>query len=356
VGQSYNDNINLAPRRQEVGGFITTITPALELTANTPRLTAALTYDPEALIFDSGTFPPEFQERLLGVASAKILPERLFLDTRASIDQAYLTPTGPIGPTTLTTNPNLQQVSAVSATPYLLERLGPYADSETRYLFSYVTVSGHTIAPEEISECLQKFTSGEAFGRLSWAATGDYTHRDLIGDGLIDDGMYRSKLGGDYERQANRFAAEILMPPTRFENGQSGGQAETLRKLQSALETAGVEFIAENGGGPGVRLKKRAFLVTDGGLHHQLAASGNFGQVIRRNYPVAIGNRMGHAETEVATVVGCLCTPLDLLADKVELPVAEVGDLVVVFQSGAYGLSASPVNFLSHPLPVEVLV
>ena len=98
------------------------------------------------------------------------------------------------------------------------------------------------------------------------------------------------------------------------------------------------------------------FLVTDGGLHHQLAASGNFGQVIRRNYPVAIGNRMAQDAEETASVVGCLCTPLDLLADKSLLPRAEIGDLVVVFQSGAYGLTASPINFLSHPVPPEVLV
>jgi diaminopimelate decarboxylase len=98
------------------------------------------------------------------------------------------------------------------------------------------------------------------------------------------------------------------------------------------------------------------FLITDGGLHHQLAASGNFGQVIRRNYPVAVGNRMAEPASETASVVGCLCTPLDLLADKAELPHAEVGDFVVVFLSGAYGLTASPINFLSHPLPLEVLV
>jgi diaminopimelate decarboxylase len=100
----------------------------------------------------------------------------------------------------------------------------------------------------------------------------------------------------------------------------------------------------------------QVFLVTDGGLHHQLAASGNFGQVIRRNYPLAIGNKMGATPTETASVVGCLCTPLDLLGDRCDLPVGEVGDLVVVFQSGAYGLTASPTAFLSHPAPVEVLV
>ncbi|MDQ3260246.1 MAG: pyridoxal-dependent decarboxylase, exosortase A system-associated [Pseudomonadota bacterium] len=100
----------------------------------------------------------------------------------------------------------------------------------------------------------------------------------------------------------------------------------------------------------------QVFLVTDGGLHHHLAASGNFGQVIRKNYPVVIGNRMGQTETEVASVVGPLCTPLDLLGDKMELSRADIGDLVAVFQSGAYGLTASPTAFLSHPAPFEVLV
>ncbi len=98
------------------------------------------------------------------------------------------------------------------------------------------------------------------------------------------------------------------------------------------------------------------FLVTNGGLHHHLAASGNFGQIIRKNYPVAIGNRIGSSEMEVASVVGPLCTPLDLLADKMELARAERGDLVVVFQSGAYGFTASPHLFLGHPSPTEMLV
>ena len=100
----------------------------------------------------------------------------------------------------------------------------------------------------------------------------------------------------------------------------------------------------------------QVFLVCDGGLHHHLSASGNFGQVIRKNYPVEIGNRAGSARRELASVVGPLCTPLDLLADRMDLAAAEPGDLAVVFQSGAYGLTASPTQFLSHPAPLEVLV
>lgn len=100
----------------------------------------------------------------------------------------------------------------------------------------------------------------------------------------------------------------------------------------------------------------QVFLVCDGGLNHHLSASGNFGQVIRKNYPVAIGNKMDAAEREIVSVVGPLCTPLDLLADRMELARAEPGDLVVIYQSGAYGASASPQAFLGHPPVAEVLV
>ena len=98
------------------------------------------------------------------------------------------------------------------------------------------------------------------------------------------------------------------------------------------------------------------YLVTDGGLHHQLAASGNFGTVVRRNYPVAIATRFGAPVEEEANVVGCLCTPLDRLADKGGFPRAEVGDLVAVFCAGAYGASASPAMFLGQGPAAELLV
>lgn len=102
--------------------------------------------------------------------------------------------------------------------------------------------------------------------------------------------------------------------------------------------------------------RDRTFLITDGGLHHHLAASGNFGQVLRRNFPVAIANRQTQAPTERCDIVGCLCTPLDRIADDVLLPEARIGDFVVVFQSGAYGRSASPRDFLGHPDAIEMLV
>jgi diaminopimelate decarboxylase len=143
--------------------------------------------------------------------------------------------------------------------------------------------------------------------------------------------------------------------------------ANTLAKRPKIL--ADTEFAIELGrwlvGEAGVYLTRivdrkesrgKTFLVTDGGLQHQLAASGNFGQLLRRNYPVAIASRFGAEPEEEATVTGCLCTPLDLLADEAMLPKAEVGDLVAIFCAGAYGLSASPQEFLLQPRARELLV
>jgi diaminopimelate decarboxylase len=134
-------------------------------------------------------------------------------------------------------------------------------------------------------------------------------------------------------------------------------------------ELAGTEFAVELGrylvGEAGVYLAQivdrkeshgQLFLVTDGGLHHQLAASGNFGTVVRRNYPAAIATQFGAEPVEEASVVGCLCTPLDRLADQAMLPRADVGDLIAIFCAGAYGASASPSAFLGQGPAREVLV
>lgn len=100
----------------------------------------------------------------------------------------------------------------------------------------------------------------------------------------------------------------------------------------------------------------KKFLIVDGGLHHHLTASGNLGQVIKRHFPIALLNKLTEPPSETVDVVGPLCTPLDALARNITLPFAEVGDLIGVFQSGAYARSASPLGFLSHPAPPEVWV
>ena len=104
------------------------------------------------------------------------------------------------------------------------------------------------------------------------------------------------------------------------------------------------------------RSRGETFLVIDGGLHHQLAASGNFGGVIRRNYPAAIATRFDAPADEVIHLAGCLCTPLDRLGDALALPRAEPGDLVALFCAGAYGASASPAQFLGHGPARELLI
>jgi diaminopimelate decarboxylase len=102
--------------------------------------------------------------------------------------------------------------------------------------------------------------------------------------------------------------------------------------------------------------RNQLFLITDGGMHHHLAASGNFGQgLLRRPFPITTLNRLDEP-LEKVNVVGPLCTPLDTFGNQILVPRAEVGDLVGVMNSGAYGFTASPLSFLSHRPPVEITV
>ncbi|MEH3047669.1 pyridoxal-dependent decarboxylase, exosortase A system-associated [Sphingomonas adhaesiva] len=171
----------------------------------------------------------------------------------------------------------------------------------------------------------------------------------------------RVNLGGGFG--IPHFAGDRALDVERI------GAALSQALAASPLTAAGTAYAIELGrwlvGEAGVYLTRvvdrkesrgETFVVVDGGLHHQLAASGNFGTVVRRNYPVAAAGRMGEEATDEASVVGCLCTPLDRLADRVALPPVAEGELVAVFIAGAYGLSASPAAFLGHPVPAEVVL
>jgi diaminopimelate decarboxylase len=98
------------------------------------------------------------------------------------------------------------------------------------------------------------------------------------------------------------------------------------------------------------------YAVMDGGMNHHITATGNFGQVFRKAFPMLVLNRLQQPCDASLTVVGPCCTPLDVLGQKLELPNVSRGDLIGVFYSGAYGYSASSLNFLSHPTPAEALV
>jgi diaminopimelate decarboxylase len=147
------------------------------------------------------------------------------------------------------------------------------------------------------------------------------------------------------------------------------GLAALFALVESDPGFSGTHFLVEPGrflvGEAGLYLARvsdikvsrgKKFLILDGGMNHHLAASGNLGQTIKRNYPVALANKLDSPAEELVDVVGPLCTPLDTLARNVALPKAEIGDLFAIFQSGAYGRSASPLGFLSHPAPAEILV
>lgn len=175
VGETFTDNVNLAPRGSRVWDFITTVSPGLALAGQTAKLQVGLIYDPQEVLYARSTPSNALQQRLLGTGTAEVLHDLLFFDTSASISQAFVRPTGAVGPTTLTTNNNLQTVYAFNASPYLRQHWSSYANAETRYRYTTTSTSGSGIAAQDTNELRQTVLGGEVFGRLGWQAVADYT-------------------------------------------------------------------------------------------------------------------------------------------------------------------------------------
>lgn len=229
---------------------------------------------------------------------------------------------------------------------------------------------------EEVPSLLGKLASADLdFLGFHVFAGSQNLHSDILCEALSRNVELLLELSGKYGQSVRYLNLGGGFGIPYFEKDRALDLVPVGKRLAELVETAirpalpDAKIVIELGrylvGEAGVYVTKvvdrkvsrgRVYLVVDGGLHHQLAASGNFGQVIRRNYPIVIGNKMKKLERETVSVVGCLCTPLDLLGDNVCLPPADVGDLVVIFQAGAYGLTASPTAFLGHPVPPEVLV
>ncbi len=197
--------------------------------------------------------------------------------------------------------------------------------------------------PESVIEAQQKTfalartLAEHAPGPLSWLNIGGGLGIPYFpGDKALELDAIGANLAELLEQYPEFQQTEIVLELGRYLVGEAGVYVcEIIDKKTSRGET---------------------FLIANGGMHHHLSVSGNFGQVIRKNYPVCIGNRVEADEMETVSVVGPLCTPLDILASKMSLPSAGPGDLLVVFQSGAYGYTASPHLFLGHPPPHQILV
>jgi diaminopimelate decarboxylase len=158
-------------------------------------------------------------------------------------------------------------------------------------------------------------------------------------DRELDSGSLRASLAAimvEVRKESCFSGTQFIIEPGRFLVGEAG------------IYIARVNDIKVSRG--------KKFVILDGGMNHHLAASGNLGQVIKRNFPVTVVNKLDHRQTEVVDLVGPLCTPLDTLARNVKIPAVSIGDLIGVFQSGAYGRTSSPSGFLSHPVPGEVWI
>ncbi len=225
------------------------------------------------------------------------------------------------------------------------ELLATIADADLEFLGFHIFAGSQNLDAEIIAEAQRK--SVELVVRLAPYCPGPVRYLNLGG------GFGIPYFEGDRPLALERVGENLAELIETVVSPQLGATPVTIELGRYMVGEAGIYVtrVVDK-----KQSRGKTYLVVDGGMHHHLAASGNLGQAIRRNYPLNIGNRMGRGASETVNVVGCLCTPLDLLGSDVALPEADVGDLVVVFQSGAYGLTASPAAFLGHPAAVECLV
>jgi diaminopimelate decarboxylase len=226
----------------------------------------------------------------------------------------------------------------------LIQFLGtePQFDFRGIHMFSGTQILDYSVLLAQYRKCIE-------IARKVVSRLGRPLHTVDFGGGL---GI--PYFSGDKELDLNRLSGELaafmaallkdpdfngtrfIVEPGRFLVGESG------------VYVARITDIKESRG--------KTFLILDGGMNHHLAASGNLGQTIKRNYPIALVGKLEDPDAEKVDVVGPLCTPLDTLGRDIHLPKAKTGDLVGIFQSGAYGRSASPLGFLSRDTPAEVWI
>jgi len=188
VSESYNDNVNLAPKGSEQSAWITTLSPIINVTDDSSRLKLNFSYAPQGIFYFGDVSQRQLNQDLQAYAEATLYPDILFFDIESSIDQEIANSTGPIAATTLTTSSNLQTVEAFRAGPIMRNHLGSYANSETRYTYSLVSTSGNVVPPLQTNEFQQTFTGGDYFGRLGWTVTADYLRDDYQSASSITNG------------------------------------------------------------------------------------------------------------------------------------------------------------------------
>lgn len=202
VSESYNDNVGLAPAgARQARDWITALTPQIGISDQGRRVQFNLTYSPTELIFAGDTPFTTLQQNLLSSGQAELIRDTFFVKEQAAIIPQFINGIGAVGPTTYTTNSNLQTIEEYTFSPILRHHFGDITDAETRFSYGRLIASENGLAPLQSQELRQTFTSGTYFGRLGWTLLGDAT-RDVIGtapgaiiaSGVLKDDLARADL------------------------------------------------------------------------------------------------------------------------------------------------------------------
>jgi uncharacterized protein (PEP-CTERM system associated) len=214
VGETFNDNVNLAPRGQALTDLITTVTPGMNFVVQGARLNLGLNYAPELAYYARGTSPTQLLQNLLGTAKAELYPETLFLNANASVNQQFINSAGAIGNPSLTSSSNSTTVQTYDVSPELRHHFGDYADSDTQYHFGSTTTGSDQVAPSNTNSFLQTVKSGTAFNNLTWTVTGSITRTSVASGGGTTDALAGTSSSDDLGRVDLGYSLNFLNLPS----------------------------------------------------------------------------------------------------------------------------------------------
>ena len=224
---SFTSNANLNPEGQGDPDFFTTLVPAVDIRGDTSRLKLNFDYSLAAIAYASNPNLDQLRNNLNFVSTLTVIPEFLFVDGLASIQQVPSNGQLPTSSSPLAASTNLQTVSTYNISPYVKNHLGSFADSEFRYTFNQVlTGSTSAVSPTQTGQLSNSLTnsltetlvSGSQFTHLLWTILADVDSTNFTGGNPDTSGqLYQASAEYRLDRQVGLLASvgyERISGPT----------------------------------------------------------------------------------------------------------------------------------------------
>lgn len=168
VGETYTDNVSLAPDASKQGDWVTQVTPGISVAATGDGLRFKAIYAPE-FIYDARAQDSQVFQRGNAVGNAELAKQLLFVDAGAKVDQYNASLQAPLATSNVNTTGNRTTVRTLFASPYLQHNFGSDVQAEARFTYSVVNSDDPLTLSNSVADRIDlRLKSGPAYRLLAW--------------------------------------------------------------------------------------------------------------------------------------------------------------------------------------------